>query len=68
MPSTTLVTQGLDDAEHRRLLLNAVQDLPGIDHVVVDAEHGEISIEHGRLLSAEDIIQALREAGFIVDE
>ena len=46
------------------LLHNALQDLPNIGHIEISLEKGEASIEHGRFVSPDDIVQAIADAGF----
>ena len=55
---------GLKDEDSVRTLANAIQDLPGIGHLEISLEKGEASVEHGRFVSPDDILQAIVEAGF----
>ena len=55
---------GLKDETCVRTLANAIQDLPNIGHIEISLEKGEASIEHGRFVSPDDIVQAIAEAGF----
>jgi copper chaperone CopZ len=55
---------GLQDEHSVRTLANAIQDLPNIGHLEISLEKGEASVEHGRFVSPEDIIQAIADAGF----
>jgi len=55
---------GLKDETCVRTLANAIQDLPSIGHVEISLEKGEASIEYGRFVSPDDILQAIVEAGF----
>lgn len=64
MTTTLFKVTGMQNAECVRLVTNAIQDLPGIGAVALSLASGEASIEHGPMLAAEDILQAIREAGF----
>jgi copper chaperone CopZ len=55
---------GLSDETCVRTLANAIQDLPNIGHLEISLEKGEVSLEHGRFVSPDDILQAIVEAGF----
>ena len=55
---------GLKDETCVRTLANAIQDLPNIGHIEISLEKGEASVEHGRFVSPDDILQAIVEAGF----
>ncbi|MDP2881332.1 MAG: heavy metal-associated domain-containing protein [Azonexus sp.] len=55
---------GLQDEHSVRTLANAIQDLPNIGHIEISPEKGEASVEHGRFVSPEDILQAIIDAGF----
>ena len=55
---------GLQDETCVRTLANAIQDLPNIGHIEISLEKGEASVEHGRFVSPDDILQAIVEAGF----
>lgn len=59
--------RNIDSPEAIRLLSNALQDLPGITHIDISVVHQTVTVEHGRLLSTEDIQQAIADAGFGVD-
>ena len=56
--------RGLKDETCVRTLANAIQDLPNIGHIEISLEKGEVSIEHGRFVSPDDIVQAIADAGF----
>ena len=58
---------GLKDEDGVRTLANAIQDLPGIGHLEISLEKGEASVEHGRFVSPDDILQAIVEAGFAAE-
>lgn len=60
--------RNIDSPEAIRLLSNALQDLPGITHIDISTTRQTVTVEHGRLLSAEDIQQAISDAGFGVDD
>lgn len=55
---------GVIDESAGRVLANAIQDLPSIGHIEISLEKGEASVEHGRFVSPDDILQAITEAGF----
>lgn len=55
---------GLQDEGCVRTLANAIQDLPGIGHLEISLEKGEVSVEHGKFIGPEDILQAIVDAGF----
>jgi copper chaperone len=55
---------GLKDETCVRTLANAIQDLPNIGHIEISLEKGEASIEHGRFVSPDDIVQAIADVGF----
>ncbi|WP_265942422.1 heavy-metal-associated domain-containing protein [Dechloromonas sp. A34] len=55
---------GLTDENSVRTLANAIQDLPSIGQVEISLEKGEASIDHGRFVSPDDILQAIVDAGF----
>jgi copper chaperone CopZ len=55
---------GMKDEECVRAVANAIQDLPGIGQIEVLLDKGEAIVEHGRLMSPDDIVQAIVDAGF----
>ena len=55
---------GMKDEECVRLVANAIQDLPSIGHIEVSLDKGEASVEHGRFVSPDDILQAIVDAGY----
>ena len=65
-PMDTLVIKitGMQDAECVRAVANAIQDLPHIGHIEISLERGEASVDHGRLIGAEDIQRAIEDAGY----
>lgn len=56
--------KGMKDEDCLRAVANAIQDLPHIGHVNISLEHGQASVEHGRLISPEDIARAIEDAGY----
>lgn len=64
MKTTLFKVAGMNNEECVRLVTNAIQDLPGIGQVVLSLTNGEASIEHGSMVSEEDIRQAILNAGF----
>jgi copper chaperone CopZ len=64
MQTLLIKITGLQDEQCLRTLANAIQDLPNIGHLEISLEKGEASVEHGRFVSPEDIIQAIIDAGF----
>ena len=65
-PMDTLVIKitGMQDAECVRAVANAIQDLPHIGHIEISLERGEASVDHGRLIGAEDSQRASEDAGY----
>jgi len=64
MDTITIKISGMKDEECVRAVANAIQDLPSIGHIEVSLEKGEASVEHGRFVSADDILQAIVDAGY----
>jgi len=64
MQTLLIKITGLQDEQCLRTLANAIQDLPNIGHLEISLEKGEASVEHGRFVSPEDILQAIIDAGF----
>lgn len=64
MQTLLIKITGLQDEQCLRTLANAIQDLPNIGHLEISLEKGEASVEHGRFVSPEDILQAINDAGF----
>lgn len=58
---------GVIDESAGRVLANAIQDLPSIGHIEISLEKGEASVEYGRFVSPDDILQAITEAGFAAE-
>jgi len=67
MDSITINITGMQDAEDVRAVANAIQDLPNIGHIEVSLEQGLATVEHGRFVSPEDIVQAIVDAGFAAE-
>ena len=63
MNTTLIKVAGMNGPECVRIVTNAIQDLPGIGHVALSSS-GEASIEHSTMVSADDIRQAIQDAGF----
>ncbi len=55
---------GLRDAQCVRALANAIQDLPGIEHLKIEPASGITDVEHGNFVCPEEILQAITDAGF----
>ena len=64
MDTITIKISGMKDEECVRAVANAIQDLPSIGHIEVSLEKGEASVEHGRFVSPDDILQAIVDAGY----
>ncbi len=64
METITIRISGMRDEECVRTVANAIQDLPNIGHIEVSLEKGEASVEHGRFVSPDDILQAIVDAGY----
>lgn len=64
MDTLLLKIRGIQDESCVRTLANAIQDLPNIGHMEISLERGEVSVEHGRFVSPDDICQAIVDAGF----
>lgn len=64
MDSITIRITGMQDAEDVRAVANAIQDLPSIGHIEVSLEQGQATVEHGRFVAPQDILQAIVDAGF----
>lgn len=67
MQNVLFKINGLQDETCVRTLANAIQDLPNIGHIEISLEKGEASVEHGRFVSPDDILQAIVEAGFAAE-
>jgi len=64
METITIRISGMQNEECVRAVANAIQDLPSIGHIEVSLEKGEASVEHGRFVSPDDILQAIVDAGY----
>lgn len=64
METITIKISGMKDEECVRTVANAIQDLPSIGHMEVSLAQGEASVEHGRFVSPDDILQAIIDAGY----
>jgi len=64
METITIRISGMRDEECVRTVANAIQDLPNIGHIEVSLDKGEASVEHGRFVSPDDILQAIVDAGY----
>ena len=64
MDTITIRISGMQNEECVRAVANAIQDLPSIGHIEVSLEKGEASVEHGRFVSPDDILQAIVDAGY----
>lgn len=62
------IVSNMHSPDCERLLTNAIQDLPCITHVDVAMQQQTVTVEHSRMLSADDIRQAITDAGFTVAE
>jgi len=67
MDTLLIKVRGLQDEDSVRTLANAIQDLPNIGHLEISLATGEVSVEHGRFVSPEDICAAIVDAGFEAD-
>lgn len=64
MEILTIRIGGMQNEECVRAVANAIQDLPNIGHLEISLEKGEASVEHGRFVSPDDILQAIVDAGY----
>lgn len=64
METITIKISGMKNEECVRAVANAIQDLPNIGHVEVSLEKGEASVEHGRFVTPDDILQCIVDAGY----
>lgn len=64
MPTTEFKVVGMKDEQCLRLVMNAIQDLPGIEHAEVSLESGEAVVEHSPLVYEGDVRGAVEEAGY----
>ena len=64
MPTTEFVVTGLSNNDDLRIVMNAIQDLPCIEHAEISLQTGAATIEHTAMVSEGDIRGAVEEAGF----
>jgi copper chaperone CopZ len=64
MPTTTLIVTGMQSDDCLRTVMNAIQDLPCINHADVSLATGEATIDHTSMVSEGDIRAAIEDAGF----
>ena len=64
METILIKITGMKDEDDVRTVANAIQDLPHIGHIEISLERGEASVDHGRLIGAEDIQRAIEDAGY----
>ena len=64
MDTLIIRISGMKDEHCVRTVANAIQDLPHIGHIEILLEKGKASVEHGRLIEPEDILQAIEDAGY----
>ena len=64
MKTTLIKVTGMNSAQCVRRVTNAIQDLPGIGQVALSLDSGAASVEHGPMVSEQDIRQAILDAGF----
>ena len=64
MDTITIKIDGMKNEECVRTVANAIQDLPNIGHLEISLEKGEASVEHGRFVTPDDILQAIVDAGY----
>jgi copper chaperone len=67
MDTLIIKITGMKDAECVRAVANAIQDLPHIGHIEISLERGEASVDHGRLIGADDIQRAIEDAGYAAE-
>ncbi|MCZ4306719.1 heavy metal-associated domain-containing protein [Zoogloeaceae bacterium G21618-S1] len=66
MPTTEFVVAGLKTDDDLRNVMNAIQDLPCIEHSEVALDTGVATIEHTAMLDEGDIRAAVEAAGYAV--
>jgi copper chaperone len=64
MPTTALTIIGLTGENDLRIAMNAIQDLPCIEHVEVSLATGDATVAHTAMVSEADIRAAVEDAGF----
>ena len=68
METTVLAIGGMKSEDDLRAVANAIQDLPHIGQVDISLARGVATIEFGRLISVEDLLRAIEDAGFSASE
>ena len=63
MPTTTLIVTGMQSDDCLRTVMNAIQDLPCINHADVSLATGEATIDHTSMVWEGDIRAANEDAG-----
>ncbi len=66
MPRTEFMIAGLKSDADLRDVMNAIQDLPCIEHSEVSLDTGAAVIDHTAMLDEGDIRAAVEAAGFVV--
>ena len=64
MPDTVLFVPGLHSQADADAVMFELQDLPCIHHAEVDLAQRQAHVGHTAMISAEDIVHALEEAGY----
>ncbi len=64
MHTANITIEGMRDEYCLRAVTNAIQDLPAIGHIHICLNSGEATVEHGPLLTPDDIRQAVEDAGY----
>ena len=63
LKTTLIKVADMNNPESVRIATNASQHLPGIGHVELSLANAEASVEHGPMVSEQDIRQAILDAG-----
>ncbi|WP_323002129.1 heavy-metal-associated domain-containing protein [Denitromonas sp.] len=66
MPTTEFTIDGIHTDDDLRNVMNAIQDLPCIEHSEVSLDTGAARIEHTAMLDEGDIRAAVEAAGYPV--
>ena len=64
METIIIKISGMKDEECVRAVANAIQDLPSIGQIEVSLDKREASVEYGRFVSPDDILQCIVDAGY----
>jgi len=64
MATTEFTVIGMKDEQCLRLVMNAIQDLPGINWADVSLETGEALVDHSTMVSEADVRAIVEEAGY----